>query len=438
LQKDFYRKQAKEAFLFDTKVENLFISEYMITAPGDFVKIYLFALMYADLEQDITNDTIAKQLGLQIEEVLKAWTYWEGLGIVKKHYMNPEDKFRYQIEFVNLKELIYGKNAKRKKATVELTQETKVLLEDKAIKDMYATIEKVTGRLLGGKEPVEIMNWIAECGATPEMVVYAYSYCVRTRKKDNVKYIGAVVKEWAMKGLLDVTKIESHLAEVDNRHYLYKRILKSLGFARNATEEEQRLIDSWFDEMGFTIEKILEACGKTSGIPNPNMNYVNKILRNWHEGNGKKPEGERSKGAGAPSIFRYYDSIREEVEKQALDRRTTVFREFPRIKEIDEELRRCGMQISRIMVSGAGNASEQIKALKQKADKLGEEKVFILTENNLKKDYLEVEYRCPDCKDTGTNDMGERCSCFKERLDEVDEWQKKTKVTQIETKESFS
>ena len=37
MDKSIYRKQAKEAFLFDTKVENLFISEYMVTAPGEFV-----------------------------------------------------------------------------------------------------------------------------------------------------------------------------------------------------------------------------------------------------------------------------------------------------------------------------------------------------------------------------------------------------------------
>ena len=90
------------------------------------------------------------------------------------------------------------------------------------------------------------------------------------------------------------------------------------------------------------------------------------------------------------------------------------------------------MQISRIMISGGANAKEKMETLRRKADQLGEEKAFILTENNLRKDYLEVEYRCPDCKDTGTNDMGERCSCFKERLNEVDEWQKKTKTMQTE------
>ena len=40
---------------------------------------------------------------------------------------------------------------------------------------------------------------------------------------------------------------------------------------------------------------------------------------------------------------------------------------------------------------------------------------------------MEVKYKCDLCNDTGTNDMGERCSCFKERLNELDEWQKRLK-----------
>ena len=51
----FRREKIKDNFLLDTSVENLFITEYMAVAPGDFVKVYLFAQMYAGLGQEITN-----------------------------------------------------------------------------------------------------------------------------------------------------------------------------------------------------------------------------------------------------------------------------------------------------------------------------------------------------------------------------------------------
>ena len=42
-----------------------------------------------------------------------------------------------------------------------------------------------------------------------------------------------------------------------------------MGFDRNWTEKEQKLMDSWFDDMEFSIDRVLEACGKSSGISNP-------------------------------------------------------------------------------------------------------------------------------------------------------------------------
>ena len=56
----FRREKIKDNFLLDTSVENLFITEYMAVAPGDFVKVYLFAQMYAGLGQEITNEELAK------------------------------------------------------------------------------------------------------------------------------------------------------------------------------------------------------------------------------------------------------------------------------------------------------------------------------------------------------------------------------------------
>ena len=110
----YKRETIKEYYLHDTKVENVFINEYMTDAPGDYVKVYLFALMYADLGIAMGSEAMAKQLHLAEEDVLKAWTYWEKKGAVKKHFMDPSDKLHYQVEILNLKEQIYGRRAKKK------------------------------------------------------------------------------------------------------------------------------------------------------------------------------------------------------------------------------------------------------------------------------------------------------------------------------------
>lgn len=186
---NFKRELIKDFYLRDTCVENIFINEYLTQAPGDYVKVYLFALMYADFDMSLTNETIAKHLGMEDEDVLKAWTYWEKIGVVRKHYEKPGDKFRYQVEFLNLKELAYGKKQKSQKTAAGVPDRLKELMDDDTIKDMYSEIERVTGRLFEGKEPAEIMSWITDYNANPEMIVYAYSYCVKKR-------ITAIINMW--------------------------------------------------------------------------------------------------------------------------------------------------------------------------------------------------------------------------------------------------
>ena len=59
------KKHAKTACLTDTSVENIFINDYMVSAPGDYVKIYLLTLMYTDLDRQASRDDIAKTLNVK-------------------------------------------------------------------------------------------------------------------------------------------------------------------------------------------------------------------------------------------------------------------------------------------------------------------------------------------------------------------------------------
>ncbi|MEG1583480.1 MAG: DnaD domain protein [Anaerovorax sp.] len=419
----FKREPIKDYYLRDTHVENIFINEYMVGAPGDYVKVYLFALMYAGHNIVMDSDIIAKQMNMDIEDVLKAWSYWEKLGVVKKHFENPKDVLHYEIEFLNLKERNYGKKQSQKETSA--SDKIHDLLEDKEIKAMYGEIERIKGKRFDGKEPSEILSWITDHNATTEVIVYAYLYCMKTKKQSNYKYVGVVVKEWAGKGMRTIDQVEAYLAENDNRHYLYKRILKSLGFMRNATEAEKVIMDSWLDDLGFSIEKILEACGKTTGISNPNLNYVNSVLKGWdNESKGitksRKNYGEEGKPNQIAKVFKYYEQIKVKNEEAAENRRMEVYSKIPKIKDLEEEARVLGLKISKIMIAGPYDAKPKIKELKDKIDEINSEKAYLLTENNFKIDYMDIRYSCPLCNDTGLQDTGERCTCFTSRLADME------------------
>ncbi|MGI6751754.1 MAG: DnaD domain protein [Anaerovoracaceae bacterium] len=416
----FKRENIKEYYLHDTRVENVFINEYMIDAPGDYVKVYLFALMYGEINVGMNNESIAKQLKLPIEDVLKAWTYWEGKGVIRKIHKD-DSLLHYGVELLNLKERIYGIGVgSGKRKPKDLLAGTHKLLEDEKVKDMFRSIEQTVGRAFGGNEPITIISWIRDYGITPEVVVLGYDYCMRERKNCRTGSVGSIIKGWAERGLLTEKQVSEYLEENDRLHYMYKRVFQALGFLRAPSEEEKRIMGTWFNDMGFTIDKVLEACKKTSGISNPNINYVNSILTNWSKGQ-TKPGGKAATDDDSPiqRVLKSYEKDRKDNENKAEERRQEVFRKVPRIKEIEEEIRRLGMNISKEMLKGGTISKKNIREMKEKSEALNSEKAYLLTDNNYQTNYMDIWYSCDRCKDTGLLDTGERCSCFETKLREV-------------------
>lgn len=405
------REKIQNEYMFDTEVENIFINEYMPSAPGDFVKVYLVALMYTDLHKEMTDEKLAKMLNITEEDVKRAWQYWTELGVVRK--------VRGEIVFPQLKEGIYGKKKPSNKMTLPAEQTITHILDNTSIRKMFTDIEKTLQRPLNGKETESVLGWVDSYGAMPEVVAFAYKYCVE-RKKENTKYIGKVVEGWTGRGFKSVEQVERFLEEVDKRHYVYKRIMKSLGFHRNATEEEKRIMDRWLDEFGFSMDMILEACGKTSGISNPNINYVNSVLVNWNkEKTGKDEKGQVTR----KHIMEYYEFIRTKAEEEAKIRREEVISVLPQIKELELQQRSNYMKLTKQAISGGADKQEKINRLKHANDKINDQINSLLTANRIPIDYMQVHYKCPKCKDTGSLDDGTRCSCYIARAEEAGEWE---------------
>lgn len=409
---DFHKQNITNYNLYDTAVDNMFIAEYMATSPGDYVKVYLLALMHANLNIPCTNEELAKQLSVPVEEILLCWNYWEKLGLIKKHHPDPQKVLRYSVEFLNIREARFGKRTEstsKGKAAINLT--------DDDLAQLYRDVEAVTGRLFEGKELEEIAVWISDYSIAPEVILHCYKYCMKNRKTSKYRYVGTILKDWNQRGYKTIADVENYLEDTDNRHFLYKRVLKALGFIRNATEEERRIMDTWFDDMDFDIERVLDACKKTSGISNPNINYINSILSAWK----KETSGDSDKGAEA-SIFKRvmyaYEDDREANERKTQDNREQVFNKVPRIRQIVDELREGGYALSRAMLMGANGEAALLRE-REMITLLNEERDRLLSENGFSNDIIDTVYTCRLCKDTGMLDNGERCACFNDKVEQL-------------------
>ena len=407
------KEKTNNVFLSDTKIENIFINEYIAMSPGDYVKVFLVISMSAELDLNYSIEEIAKILNVAEEDVKKAFIYWASLGVLKKE---GDDYI-----IVSLKEKAFGENAGEKKTKSRVKKDTNsmALLENENIKNMYKTIDGIIGKPLTGIEVTEINEWIENFFATPEIITYAYAYG-KKKQKDNIRYIGAIVKEWASKGYKTVNQVDEHLERTDQRFHVYRRIMKELGFFRNATEEEKRMIDRWIEEDGFTLDDILFACKKTTGISNPNLNYIDKVLVGWAKDKEKgKSSANDKKQITWRKIEKLYEEDRERTEKEARQRKEAVHLKYPEIAEIDEYIRIIGMDMAKEMVSGGSDKLQRIEKLKIELLNKKEMRKKILAKNNIPVDYDTIKYVCNECKDTGIRESGDKCTCYSKKIDEV-------------------
>lgn len=391
----------KDWHLRDTSVENLFIHEFMTDAPGEYVKVYIYALMNAQMDVDIDDNRIAEILSMDKTEVEHAWEYWEKSGVV--------ERFGDNVRILDLKD----DGPKTVKPSPLEDEEFRLLLE---------TIEQITCRTLNGTEVRAIRDWIDDLKAEADIIMYAYNYC-QERGKTDYRYVGKVLSGWMEKGYSTPEEIEAHLGKVNERRSRYRDIFRRLGFNRNWTEKEKEVMDKWIDDWGFSMERIFEACDTTAGTPNPNLKYVNKVLENWKEAAGE--DSTVGKKISVARVMEYYEELRKQKEEEAAERKSQVYALVPGVRDIDDEIKDTNMALTKAMLDR--NEDKRVD-LQQKLEGLYADRAAMMTDNGFDPEYMNVKYNCNICKDTGLDNEGNRCSCFEERTREALEWMKEKKT----------
>ena len=115
-------------------------------------------------------------------------------------------------------------------------------------------------------------------------------------------------------------------------------------------------------------------------------------------------------------ILQEYEKRHIQEVKALEERKSKIYKEIPKIKEIDEEL----TDFSLITIKGIlNNKNDAIKALNDKFDTLKLEKAKLLKEAGFPKDFLSMHYTCPLCKDSGyisQDGLTVMCSCLQQKI----------------------
>ena len=135
----------------------------------------------------------------------------------------------------------------------------------------------------------------------------------------------------------------------------------------------------------------------------------------------------------------HFDAIMREYDNQRLEnmhafnaRTQEIYEKYPMIKQIDEQISDLAGNFATSFTTENGMNFEDYR---RKLSDLRMEKDALLKCYQISPESLQMQYRCPDCKDTGYVE-NEKCHCFKQRI--IDEMYQQSNLREILKAENFS
>ncbi len=289
-----------------TTISNQFIDQFMPQANGEFVKVYLYLLRITQGKRRVSLAAIADVFDCTERDIVRALRYWEKAGLLtltcENHKLSgiafcpipaagqkEAAVAMSQAEPEAVPDVITApEKAIENKPAAELPKkksltagQKKALQEQEEVRQFLYIAERYLGRTLSKTDIDNLLYFYSELHFSEDLIEYLVEYCV-SKGSRSTRYIETVALAWASEGIstVDEAKKATNLF-----HKNYFTILKAMGIkGRNPVEMEQKMMDSWMQELGFTLDIITEACQRTvMQTGQASFQYTDTILRGWHQ-----------------------------------------------------------------------------------------------------------------------------------------------------------
>ena len=301
-----------------TAVSNTFIDEYMGTASGEYVKVYLYLLRHAGESVEIPD--IADALNHTEADVRRALAYWERAGVLAPEkeepvvsesavtrenmtdtgYMAPESRRNYgdtDVEGRMPEETMAdnGKQpqssdrgmAKQQSGTPDIPDagnsydRMKRLSADEEFSALLYAVQQYLGKTFSAIECEKFAYFYDVLHMSCELLEYLAEYCAEGGHT-SIRYIEKVALNWYQAGIHTRDEAREHSTRYSKDT---SAVMKAFGImGRNAGTAEQEFMRRWFKEFGFDAAIVTEACNRTlTATGAASFPYADKILTGWKE-----------------------------------------------------------------------------------------------------------------------------------------------------------
>lgn len=292
----------------ETTIPNIFLDRYMPSANGEFVKVYLCLLrMYSNPSgRTSTLTEIADLLNHTEGDIIRAIKYWEKAGLLLVGY-SGDIPVSITLLPVGQTENSISDGTPEAAASADgmnvLGEETplhaseadlsgkynyspaaiKRMCEDDTLHQLIFVAERLLGKTLTNSEISTIIYIYKELHFSEELLEYLIEYCVSLEKR-SLRYVEKVAISWHEEGI--VTAEQAKLQHEIHSKKIYS-VMKAFGINdRMPGKPELDYITRWYDDYGFEMELVIEACNRTiQALHKPSFEYTDTILSNWRKKN---------------------------------------------------------------------------------------------------------------------------------------------------------
>ncbi len=260
----------------DLQLPEVFISEYLCAANGDYIKIYLYCAFLCKHKIDIMPLDLSKKLSLPISTIEQGLKYWEeNNALIRKG-----DSYILS----DLKQLEVNKLYKPRLA---LSTEDAIKNTEKNVyrsQAITAISEMFFQGLMSESWFADINLLFSKYMFNEDVVIALFNYCYN-RNALHRKYLFTVADAWAQNGIKTQSDLDRYSINYEKAIQAKKAIGKKLGLTRKLSQYEEAYVDKWIFDFNYPMNVIEIALKKTTSKTNPSFDYIDKILSDWHERN---------------------------------------------------------------------------------------------------------------------------------------------------------
>jgi DnaD/phage-associated family protein len=280
-----------------TAVPDSFIDNYMMTAPGEYVKIYLYLLRCVDSKEAyFTMEKTANAFGTSEADIRRGLLYWEQQGLLSLEFDNG-----------SLRAIHFGKISSESAAMQPAGQgrpdlhrgdvpnytlpEIRAFLSDNDFAQLQFITESYIKRPLQHKDLCYLLYWNKSLGFSADLIIYLIEISVEnaaSKESSAFSHIHRTALNWYQNGVktqADVKLLLQADSNAKSDRGMIALVKKAMGLnERSLNDEEEATVAKWAESWNFSSDLICEACRRSvARTHQPSFEYANTILENWQK-----------------------------------------------------------------------------------------------------------------------------------------------------------